>query len=276
MSKRPNIGVTGPNKGGIAAWWFTRFALFLHGGRAIRIRPQDGIPDEEIHGLIIGGGADINPQRYGGTEIEDLFSKDKKVSGVRQFLVRLATIFFFPFIYLIRKLFSTSSPAVDNERDKLEFEVLSQALDKGIPVLGICRGAQLMNIHLGGTLYNDIRNFYTEVPRVTSVWPKKKVEIDDQSKLFDILGHRHVWVNALHHQAVDTLGNGLEVAAREENGIVQAIEHHEKDFVVGVQWHPEYLPQIPLQRRIFKTLVNHAEKFMDKEKPRQETKSHRG
>lgn len=261
MSKRANIGVTGPDEGGTAAWWFTRFALFLHGARAIRIRPKDGIPSEDIHGLVIGGGADINPQRYGGTEIEDLFSKDQELSGVRQFFIRLATIFFFPLIYFVRKLFSTSSSGIDNDRDELEFELLSQALDKGIPVLGICRGAQLLNIYLGGTLHNDISNFYSEVPRVTSVWPKKKIEIDNQSVLFDILDHRHVWVNAMHHQAVKTLGKGLRIVAREENGIVQAIEHSDRSFVLGVQWHPEYLPQIPIQRRIFKELVERAQAF---------------
>jgi len=60
---------------------------------------------------------------------------------------------------------------------------------------------------------------------------------------------------------VDTLGEGLQVVAREENGIVQAIEHTGRDFVLGVQWHPEYMPQIPLQRRIFKALVQQAEEF---------------
>ncbi len=260
-SKRPNIGVTGPDKGGTAAWWFTKFALLLHGAHPIRIRPKDGIPEADIHGLVIGGGADINPRRYGHSEVEDLLSEDQEVSGVRKFFIRLATIFFFPLIYFIRKLFSISSPGIDKRRDELEFELLEQAFEKGIPVLGICRGAQLINIQQGGTLHSDISGYYTEVPRVNSVWPKKKVCLAKQGMLYELLKSQYLWVNAMHHQAVDTLGEGLQVVAREENGIVQAIEHTGRDFVLGVQWHPEYMPQIPLQRRIFKALVQQAEEF---------------
>lgn len=263
-SKRPNIGVTGPNEGGRAAWWFTRFAIFLHGGRAIHIRPKDGLPDEKLHGLVIGGGADINPKYYTSTdEVKELFSKDEEVRGIRQFFIRLATIFFFPIIYLIRKLFSTSHHGIDKERDDLEFAILKRALNKEIPVLGICRGAQLINIHFGGTLYSDIGTFYTEHPQVRSVWPKKKVLLAEGSILHHILGYRCVWVNALHNQAVDDLGDELEIVAMEESGVVQAIEHRSRDLVLGVQWHPEYMPQIPLQRRIFQKLVEQARERMD-------------
>lgn len=262
-SKRPNIGVTGPDEGGRAAWWFTRFAVFIQGGRPIHIRPKDGIPDANIHGLIIGGGADISPSRYGSDEMKDLFSEDQEVSGLRQFFIRLATVLFFPFIYLIRKLFSTRSAGMDKKRDELEFSILNEALEKGIPVLGICRGAQLINIHFGGTLHRDIANFYTEQPQVNTVWPKKKVRLNAESTLYQVLGHQHVWVNALHNQAVDVLGNDLEIVAREENDVVQAIEHRSRKFVVGVQWHPEYMPQIPPQRRIFKSLVEEAREFIN-------------
>jgi len=257
--ERPNIGITGPDKGGTAAWWFTWFAVAIHGGRPIHIQPKEGIPEADIHGLIIGGGADINPRRYGGSEIEDLFAKDEKISGLRQFFLRLATILFFPVIYLIRKLFSTSAAGIDNARDELEFNLLHRAIEKGIPILGICRGAQLINIHFGGTLHQDIENYYTEVPKVNSVWPKKKVQIDPESTLFEILDFDTVWVNAMHHQAVDELGEDIIITAREETGIVQAIEHTERSFVIGVQWHPEYLPQIPSQRKLFESLVERAE-----------------
>jgi putative glutamine amidotransferase len=257
-SNKPNIGVTGPDKGGTAAWWFTKLALFLQGGRAIRIQPQKGIPDEDIHGLIIGGGADINPERYGSAEGGNLFRGDENVSGLHKFLVRVATVFFFPIIYLTRKLLSTKVHRIDDKRDDLELDLLERALEKRIPVLGICRGVQLINIYFGGTLYNDIGAFYSEVPRIHSVWPKKRICIERQSSLYQILGYRKGWVNALHHQAVDTLGEGLKVVAREDNGIIQAIEHKNEDFVLGVQWHPEYMPQIPSQRLIFEALVEKA------------------
>jgi putative glutamine amidotransferase len=90
------------------------------------------------------------------------------------------------------------------------------------------------------------------------------VEVNAESKLHDVLTFEKVWVNALHHQAVDELGDKLRVAAKEENGIIQAIEHQEKNFVLGVQWHPEYLPQIPAQRRLFGKLVEEASKTMGK------------
>lgn len=259
--KKPNIGVTGPDEGGVAAWWFTRFAVFIQGGRAIRIRPKDGLPDVEIQGLIIGGGADISPSRY-GDDVKDLFSEDQEVKGLRQFFIRLATILFSPFIYFIRKMFSTQSAGMDKARDELEFTLLKQALERGVPVLGICRGAQLINIHFGGTLHRDIANFYTEQPQVNSVWPKKKVQLNEESTLYRIMDYRYVWVNALHNQAVDVLGDDLEIVAREGSGVVQAIEHKVRDFIVGVQWHPEYMPQIPPQRRIFKSLVDEAREFV--------------
>lgn len=257
-NNRPHIGVTGPDEGGRAAWWFTWFAVFIHGGRAIRINPKKGVPDVDIHGLIIGGGADVNPERYGADHIRNLFTKDEKVSGLRRFFIYLATVLFFPVIYFLRKLFSTSAAGIDNERDELEFDLIEQAIDQKIPILGICRGAQLLNIHFGGTLHQDIANYYTEVPKIHSVWPKKKVQIDEQSKLFEMVQFDSIWVNALHNQAVDELGEKLTVVAFEENGIVQAIEHAERDFILGVQWHPEYMPQIPPQRRIFKKLVAEA------------------
>lgn len=260
-NKRPNIGVTGPDKGGDVSWLFTRFAIFLQGGKAIRIQPKTGIPEEEIHGLIIGGGADIHPERYGETHIEELFSENKEVSGLRQFLVRLGTILFFPVIFLLRKLFSAPEPGIDHERDELEFDLVQRADEKGIPVLGICRGSQLLNIHFGGTLHQDIANFYTEVPQIKTVWPKKRVWIDVESQLYDILKLRRVWVNALHHQAVKELGEKMKVVAREESEVVQAIEHTEREFIMGVQWHPEYMPQIPRQRHIFKRLVEVAGRY---------------
>lgn len=261
-NNRPNIGVTGPDEGGRAAWWFTWFAVFIHGGRAIRIYPEKGVPDVDIHGLIIGGGADVNPDRYGADDIQNLFTKDEKVSGIRQFFIYLSTILFFPFIYFLRKIFSTTTSGIDNERDELEFELIKQAIDKNIPILGICRGAQLLNIHFGGTLHQDIANYYTEVPKIHSVWPKKMVQIEEKSKLFEMVEFDSIWVNALHNQAVDELGNQLEVVAREDNGIIQAIEHASRDFILGVQWHPEYMPQIPPQRRIFKQLVSEAKEGM--------------
>ena len=253
---RPHIGVTGPDAGGTAAWWFTKWAVFVQGGKAIRIQPGNDEPHEELHGLIIGGGADINPRYYGGEEAPQ-DSRDKK-KGIRSLIYGLLNILFFPFIYIIRTLFATPTPAGSKRRDEMEFNLLQQAIEKGWPVLGICRGAQLINVHFGGTLHNDISNFYTEVPYMHTIWPKKKVSLAEGTTLAEILSFDQVWVNAMHHQAVDKRGENIRVAAKESNGIIQAIEHQANPFMIGVQWHPEYLPQIPAQRRIFRTLVDHA------------------
>ncbi len=259
---RPNIGVTGPDRGGTAAWWFTSFAVWLHGGKAIRFRPGDEDLSVNLHGLIIGGGADISPDRYDEERLHELFHDNQKTTGFRQWLYKIATVIFFPFIFLLRKLLSTKESAVDQRRDEMEFRLMEQAIEKDLPILGICRGAQLINIRFGGNLYQDITNLYSEVPKVHSVFPKKKVVIADNSKLHKILQFDRVFVNALHNQAVNKLGDRLRIVATEENGVTQGIEHDGYSFLIGVQWHPEYLPQIPAQRRIFKTLVEEAEAVM--------------
>lgn len=257
MSKgRPHIGVTGPDAGGTAAWWFTKWAVFLQGGKAVRIQPGNDEPKEELHGLIIGGGADINPRYYGGEESPKNTPPKKK--GFRNVIYTLLNILFFPLIYVIRTLFATPTPAGAKRRDEMEFALLQQAIDKGWPVLGICRGSQLINVHFGGTLHNDIANFYTEVPYMHTIWPKKKVSLAEGTTLSKILSFEQIWVNAMHHQAVDKRGDNICVAAKESNGIIQAIEHQGMPFMIGVQWHPEYLPQIPGQRRIFRALVDQA------------------
>ena len=86
-----------------------------------------------------------------------------------------------------------------------------------------------------------------EDPEVRTILPRKRVTLEEGTRLRRVLGGAPARVNALHRQAIHTLGDGLRVAARDRNGIVQAIEHEGLPFVVGVQWHPEYLPQLPGQ-----------------------------
>lgn len=249
--------MTGPDRGGTAAWLFTKWAVFLHGGKAIRIQPGNENPDVELHGLILGGGADINPQIYGG-EAESVLPKLKGENGSRSFFSMILNILFLPVIFLIRAIFATKSPSRSKGRDEMELTLLKEALRNQWPVLGICRGAQLINVHFGGTLHNDIADFYTETPYIYSVWPRKKITVAEGSDLAGILSFDKLWVNALHHQAIDRCGEGITVAAKEETGIIQAIECTEQPYLIGVQWHPEYMPQIPTQRKIFETLVTHA------------------
>ena len=278
--RRPHIGVTGPDRGGEAAWLFTWFAVWMQGGKAIRITPARPCQteDPDLDGLILGGGADINPERY-GAELLVSESRDKpKPTGFRQWLHWVLSIVIFPLLFVFRNLFSTKpSKSLDTarSRDDLEFTLLQWALKKEVPVLGICRGAQLINVQFGGSLHQDIGSFYSEVPQVYTVWPEKKVEIEPDSKLYQIIRAPKVWVNALHNQAVDNVGSQLKIVACEENGVVQAIEHSDYPFLIGVQWHPEYMPQIPFQRDLFRGLVQTARSGDEQPKEQDERSGNR-
>src|SRR5690606_9293575 len=114
------------------------------------------------------------------------------------------------------------------------------------------------NVYFRGTLHQDINDLYLEEPNPSSIFPVKKVTLKDGSKLSQLLGVHKLKVNALHHQAVHVPGKGLQIVAQEANGVVQAIENPDRPFLLGVQWHPEYLPQRRKQRLIFQTLVQKA------------------
>ena len=252
---RPRIGVTGPDKGGLAAWLFTRHAVRRAGGKPVRIRPGKPHPIDEVDGLIIGGGADVSPTLYGQQSMPRLEQlKDRGMSGWR----RLAGIVMFPLLALLRRVLTTKTTGLNGARDELEKRLIRQALDRGLPVFGICRGMQLINVVAGGTLHQNIESFYEEHPAIRSVLPRKQVEIEPDSLLARALGKTAADVNALHDQAIDRLGEDMKVCAREPSGVVQAVEHSRRPFLLGVQWHPEYLPQRPEQRALFRAIVEAA------------------
>lgn len=265
--KRPRIGVTGPDEGGGAAWWLTRLALWRAGALARRITPARPRQASELDGLVIGGGADVAPELYGrappsvaavireegATDDARSSKEDEAHHGLGRRLVSAATL-------LLRRLSARKvrRPGGDPGRDELETRLIEQAFAAGKPILGICRGAQLLNVHFGGTLHQELATFYEETPQVRTVRPKKRIEIAPGSRLAGILRTESCLVNALHRQAVDRPAESLRVVARETAGVVQAVEHPGRRFVLGVQWHPEYLPQVPRQRRIFSALVEAA------------------
>jgi putative glutamine amidotransferase len=256
--KPPVIGVTGPDQGGGAAWLFTWFAVWLAGGHAVRITPKHPRSIEGLCGLIIGGGADVDPQLYGEIEA-DLLPREKQPDEDR--LMFLLELILFPIIWIARKsagLFASSGQ--DAARDALEWRLLDQAIQKALPVLGICRGGQLLNVYFGGTLHRDLKEFYIEDPEIRTVLPRKRILIEPESRLWRLLGSRPRRVNALHKHAIDRLGNDLVASAKDRNSIVQGIEHKSAPYLIGVQWHPEFLPQLKEQRELFCGLVREAKR----------------
>ncbi|OAZ99945.1 gamma-glutamyl-gamma-aminobutyrate hydrolase family protein [Halomonas sp. G11] len=218
---RPLIGITTSDAKSQLAWCFDWFAVWRHGGRPLRLSPARPMPDD-LDGLIIGGGDDIQTSLYGG-EVQ---------LGVR----------------------------LDPARDELELKLLEHFIPRHTPVLGICRGAQLINVHLGGTLDPDIYTTHEGIKRRRTVLPRKTVDIVGASKLHRLLGVSWCRVNSLHHQAVNRAGKGIDIVARDRDGLVQGIESRDHDFLLGVQWHPEWLVFNRPQQRLIRALVAAAER----------------
>lgn len=274
VRERPLIGVTGPDKGGWPAWVMTWLAIRRAGGRAMHITPSSPVSVEKLDGLVIGGGADVDPALYGKTNaLEQLREQAEEESPVAQdprakrpwywlvpwlFTGAVSSAFkLLVLLWFFRRWFSTSQHQTgDRERDRLESELIEGASEREIPILGICRGMQLLNVARGGTLHGDITDFYEESPRLQTLLPKKRIAISPRTRIEQILGPTEAQVNSLHHQSVKNLGRGLRVSALESNGIIQAIEDPKAPFFLGVQWHPEFLPQDERQQNLFIELVN--------------------
>ena len=173
-------------------------------------------------GLLLSGGEDVNPSFYGQTATE----KCGKIV-----------------------------PA----RDHAEMKMLEAFLSTGKPILGICRGEQLMNVFFGGTLHQDIADVATSCH---DDYPRKnrgnhEVSVTRGTKLAEIMGQETFLANSLHHQAVDKVAPALILAATSEDGIVEGVEHPAHPFCIGVQWHPEHMSAYSkLQRRIFDAFVD--------------------
>jgi putative glutamine amidotransferase len=152
---------------------------------------------------------------------------------------------------------------VDPERDRWELLAVQAAMDRGIPLLAICRGIQVLAVAFGGSLYQDIR---TQVPDCLEHWQRASrrfashsVNVDDGSRLRAALGRRRVWVNSHHHQAVCDPPPDFVVTARATDGLVEGMEHSGSEFTVGVQWHPEGAsPEDKAARGLFEAFVQAA------------------
>jgi putative glutamine amidotransferase len=154
-------------------------------------------------------------------------------------------------------------------RDRFELAILREALRRRMPVFGICRGMQVINVALGGTLYQDIRDeASTDLEHNREDIPDQAVHgisIDPQSCLASILGSTQASVNSSHHQAIKTLSPRLKAAAWAPDGVIEAVEIcGENGFMLGVQWHPERIAErMPEQRRLFERFVKAAEGYRE-------------
>lgn len=222
MNRRPLIGVTTSARSGWRIFPLIALSVLIAGGRARWFHVGRPAQAQEVDGLIVGGGDDISADLYEGRLLPET--------------------------------------KIDPARDAMEKRLIEEADAGGLPVLGICRGAQMLNIVRGGALHQDIYETYEDARRMWTVLPKKTVTIEPQTRLAAIMGPEKARVNALHTQSVSRVGEGLRIAARDEWGIVQAVEAASGPFATGVQWHPEHLFYARRQRALFRALVQEARK----------------
>ena len=261
---RPLVAVTGPDRGGLPAWVCSAFAIRRCGGIPVRITPSRvrvhplGLAGMPFDALLLGGGADVDPASYSDLLTMEAEAPDTETTSGRKERGRWLSFVLAPLLFVVRRIGSLRASGMDKDRDEVETALLNAAIADGKPVLGICRGMQLLNTVLGGSLYTDISGFYTEVGKVTSVLPRHAIQLEENTRLHGLLRCRRTRVNSLHDQAIKRLGKGLIIAARDDAGVIQAIEARGQAFRLGVQWHPEYLPTLPRQRRLFHGLIQAA------------------
>jgi putative glutamine amidotransferase len=166
---------------------------------------------------------------------------------------------------------ATMHPAmggVSAERDRAEMNLMRWSVAEDKPLFGICRGAQVMNVTLGGTLYRDIsehsgahKHTYDTVTECRL--RPHSIQVEEESALARILGQPILTVNSLHHQAIREVAPGVSVSARAADGMAEAIELPQHPFALAVQWHPECLLDAPEMLGIFEAFVRAAGKRSD-------------
>jgi putative glutamine amidotransferase len=182
----------------------------------------------QLDGLLLTGGGDIAPEQY-HSDRPDLISD------------------------------------VDRDRDRVEVFLAREAVARGVPLLAICRGHQVLNVALGGTLYEDVRQLMPGALKhdYWGDYPRNRlshgVTVREDSRLGAILGKTTALVNSLHHQGVRDLAPGLEAVAHAPDGLVEGVEVPDHPFAIGVQWHPENLVHDdPDMLSLFRALVEAA------------------
>ena len=236
----PLIGITADiSSSGRLSEKFKDSTLFLPERYVAAIQRAGGIPVvlpanpnkaavrrllETLNGLVLSGGDfDIHPRCYGERALRELGE-------------------------------------IKAARTEFELEIFGAALKRDLPVLGICGGAQAINVALGGSLYQDIAAQLGSIGAYehTSKNPDggHAIRVTPGTRLFDIVKRLKLKVNTRHHQAIKRPGRDLIVSAVAGDGVIEGIESTEHQFVLGLQWHPELLvPQQPQQRRIISSFV---------------------
>jgi len=154
--------------------------------------------------------------------------------------------------------------SVDEDRDRVEIDLLHAALPQQIPIFGICRGLQVINVAMGGSLYEDllaqggasIKHDY--FPGEARDYLAHTVQVESGSRLRQILGSDKIEVNSLHHQGIRTLAPGLCATAWASDGVIEAIEMPDYPFGLAVQWHPEWLQAHLSMRFLFQEFIQAA------------------
>ncbi len=167
-------------------------------------------------GLVLLGGTDVNPALYGEERHE-----------------------------------KTEEP--DDRRDEVELRLIGEAISRGLPILAICRGLQILNVYYGGTLVQHLAKPEAHVMKTTDKGlPAHEVLIDGASLLGEIAGVKKWQVNSRHHQAAALPGKGLKIVASAADGTIEGLERTDQRFVLGVQWHPEdQIAAWPEQLKLF-------------------------
>lgn len=210
-------------------------AVLRAGGEPLTLSPRELRHDEALQllkgfkALVLMGGADVDPHLYGQQ---------------RQ-----------PHVY-----------GVNSEQDQFEMALVHAAIELGLPTLAVCRGIQLVNVALGGTLIQHIGDIPGVVQHAPGKFPAGQeyalhdVTISPRSKLSKAVGANSVTVASFHHQGIDVVGKGLKVVARSADGLVEGLELTARDrWLIGVQWHPEDTAATdPHQQNLYDALINVA------------------
>ena len=235
MASLPIIGLTtyGQNESGqyyLPAVYIN--AVRRAGGLPLMIPPGEPRLDmilRQMDGLILTGGGDIDPKWYQGHPHSTMYS-------------------------------------IDEERDTTEITLARKILNTAIPLLGICRGVQVLNVALGGTLIEHIPDEVEEL--IEHRLPSRKptphtVSIQADTRLASILGQTQISVLSWHHQALRKVAPSLIVSSYAPDQVIEAVEHSTHPWLIGVQWHPELTAETdPLQQKLFDALVQAARKSL--------------